>query len=54
MGAPSRGHPIGHFRTRHRPRWAFHKATGLKIINTHTIHDVTASRQPKVTMKSIV
>ena len=52
--APSRGHPIGHFRTRHGTRWAFHKTTGLEATNTHTIHNVAASRQPKVTWKSKV
>ena len=52
--APSRGHPVGHFWTRHGPRWAFYKASGLEAIITHAMDDVTASRQPKVAWKSTV
>ena len=47
-------HAVGHFRTRRGPRWAFHKAVDLEVINTHTMDNVTASKQPKVTRKSKV
>ena len=47
-------HAVGHFRTRRGPRWAFHKAADLEVINTHTMDNVTASKQPKVTRKSKV
>ena len=49
--APSRGHPVGHFRTRHGPWWKFHEVTGLEVIKTRTMDAVIASRQPKATWK---